>query len=132
MLVTVGPNGDPTAIGAVPANVRVERFVPQAEVLPRCAVVVTHAGSGTVLASLAHGVPLVCLPRGADQFTNASNVVRVGAGTSLVGEAITEAAVGEAVTAAPAQRAAAQSLAAEIAAMPSDSEVASAIEAWVR
>src|SRR6185295_19162595 len=85
VLVTVGPAGDPYGVGEVPENVTVERFVRQAEVLPRCGAVVCHGGSGTVLAALAHGLPLLCLPRGADQFANASNLERVGAGISLVG-----------------------------------------------
>lgn len=135
VLVTVGSASDPAAIGAVPGNVRVERFVPQAEVLTRCAAVVCHGGSGTVLAALAHGIPLVCLPRGADQFVNALNVARVGAGSLLVGADVTEAAVRTAIAEileAEAMRAAARALAEEIAAMPSDAEVATAIEAFVR
>jgi UDP:flavonoid glycosyltransferase YjiC (YdhE family) len=133
VLVTVGPTGDPAGIGTVPGNVRVERFVPQAEVLPRCAAVVCHGGSGTLLASLAHGLPLLCLPRGADQFTNADNVARVGAGAVLRPPEVSEAAVRDAlatlVGASPA-RTAASALATEIAAMPSDAEVAAAIAAF--
>ena len=45
-LVTIGRNVDPESLGAVPPNVRIERFVPQAHVLPRCAAVVSHGGSG--------------------------------------------------------------------------------------
>lgn len=134
VLVTVGSAGDPECVEPVPANVRVERFVPQAEVLPQCAVVVCHAGSGTVLAALAHGIPLVCLPRGADQFANAFNVARLGAGSVLMGADVTEAAVRTAIaqileTAGP--HTAARALADEIAAMPSDADVAAAIEALV-
>lgn len=134
VLVTVGSTGDPDRVGPVPANVRVERFVPQAEVLPRCAAVVCHGGSGTVLASLAHGVPLVCLPRAADQFTNAFNVARVGAGSVLMGDDVTEATVRTTVAQileTDGPRTAAQALAEEIAAMPPDAEVAAVIEALV-
>lgn len=132
VLVTVGPTGDPEGIGAVPAHVRVQRFVPQADLLPRCAAVVCHGGSGTVLASLAHGLPLLCLPRGADQFTNADNVARVGAGAVLRPAEVTEAAVRDALAllAEPAARTRAAGLAAEIAGMPSDAEVAAAIATY--
>ena len=133
VLVTVGPTGDPAAVGPVPANVRVERFVPQAEVLPRCAAVVCHGGSGTLLASLAHGLPLLCLPRGADQFTNADNVARVGAGAVLRPREITEAAVRASLArllSEPSVRTATTALATEIAAMPSDADVATAIAAF--
>lgn len=133
VLVTVGPTGDPAGIGPAPANVRVERFVPQADLLPRCAAVVCHGGSGTVLASLAHGLPLLCLPRGADQFTNADNVARAGAGAVLRPNEVTEDAVRDALQAllgASTARTAAAGLAAEIAGMPSDAEVAAAIAAF--
>jgi UDP:flavonoid glycosyltransferase YjiC (YdhE family) len=133
VLVTVGPSADPASLGAVPANVVVERFVPQEEVLPRSAAVVCHGGSGTVLASLAHGVPLLCLPRGADQFANAANLERVGAGAAVSGP---RAADVEALRAAlrgllesPAPKRAAAALAAEIAAMPPIDAAAAAVEA---
>jgi hypothetical protein len=54
---------------AAPENAVVLRHVPHGEVLPGAAATVTHGGHGTVAASLAHGVPLVCLPgpRGGDR-----------------------------------------------------------------
>jgi UDP:flavonoid glycosyltransferase YjiC (YdhE family) len=57
--------------------------VPHADVLPRAAAVVTHAGLGTVHAALAHGLPLVCLPIGRDQPDNAARVEWHGAGLRL-------------------------------------------------
>jgi UDP:flavonoid glycosyltransferase YjiC (YdhE family) len=48
--------------------------------LPWASAVVTHAGLGTVLAGLSHGLPLVCLPLGREQPANAEAVARVGAG----------------------------------------------------
>jgi UDP:flavonoid glycosyltransferase YjiC (YdhE family) len=132
VLVTVGPAGDPASLGTVPANVVVERYVPQAEVLPRSAAVVCHGGSGTVLASLAHGVPVICLPRGADQFANAANLERAGAGVMV---SVSDAAEVTALTRAlhtvletPAPKQAAVELGGEIAAMPAANEVADAIE----
>jgi UDP:flavonoid glycosyltransferase YjiC (YdhE family) len=44
---------------------------------------VSHAGSGTVLGALAAHLPQVCLPLGADQFTNAEQVARCGAGIAI-------------------------------------------------
>lgn len=131
VLVTVGADGSPEGVGQMPGNVTVERFIPQAEVLPRCAAVVCHGGSGTVLAALAHGVPVMCLPRGADQLANAFNVARVGAGTALVGEEATEAALRTALDrllGSNEPKAAAVVLAEEIAEMPTAVEVALAVE----
>jgi UDP:flavonoid glycosyltransferase YjiC (YdhE family) len=65
---------------AAPANATVSGYVRHAAVLPHAAAVVSHAGLSTVLASLAHGVPLVCVPLGREQPQNAAAVARVGAG----------------------------------------------------
>lgn len=40
-------------------------FVDLTDVLPACTLVVCHGGAGTVLAALAHGLPLIVSPRGA-------------------------------------------------------------------
>ena len=57
--------------------------MPHGEVLPHASLVVTHAGLGTVMSALSHGVPLLCLPLGRDQFFNAAMVERLGAGRVL-------------------------------------------------
>ena len=71
ILVTVGPDGEPAALGEVPDNVRVERFVAQSAVLPLVDLIVHHGGTGTVLGALEAGLPQLVLPQGADQFINA-------------------------------------------------------------
>jgi UDP:flavonoid glycosyltransferase YjiC (YdhE family) len=68
---------------AAPDNVEVVRWFDPAEVLPRASAVVTHAGMGSTLAALSHGVPLVCLPLGRDQGGNAARVQELGAGVAL-------------------------------------------------
>ncbi|MET0818878.1 MAG: glycosyltransferase, partial [Solirubrobacteraceae bacterium] len=70
-LVTVGPGGDASGLGPLPGSVRVERFVPQGVLMPHVDVVAHHGGSGTMLGALAHGIPQLLLPHGADQFMNA-------------------------------------------------------------
>ena len=93
-LLTVGEERDHAELGALPANVTVERWVPQDEVLPRAAAVVTHGGHGSTLGALAHGVPLVVLPLfSLDQWFNAAAVARAGAGVALDAERHTRRAV---------------------------------------
>ena len=72
VLLTVGRSFDPSLLGPPPANVHVERWVDQADVLAEAAVVVCHGGSGTVFGALAAGVPLVIVPGFADQFERAT------------------------------------------------------------
>jgi UDP:flavonoid glycosyltransferase YjiC (YdhE family) len=81
-LVTLPDYIDPGALRP-PANVALSGYVRHAALLPHASVLVTHAGLGSVVAALAHGVPMVCVPLGRDQPDNAAAVVRVGAGVSL-------------------------------------------------
>jgi MGT family glycosyltransferase len=85
-IITVGAVIEPSAIESAP-NVAIHRYLPHAALLPDCAVVVTHAGFGTVMAVLAHGVPLLCLPMGRDQHENAARVAARGAGLVLSADA---------------------------------------------
>jgi UDP:flavonoid glycosyltransferase YjiC (YdhE family) len=82
-LLTVGRRVDPGGIRRVPANVRVERWLPQAAVLAAADVVVCHGGSGTVLGALGAGVPLVVCPLYADNARNGAAVAAAGAGVAL-------------------------------------------------
>ena len=81
-LVTLGPTLDQMQF-RIPANVVVCRSVPHAQVFPFASVVVSHGGHGTVTRALASGVPLICIPFGRDQPTNAAYVVAKGAGLKL-------------------------------------------------
>jgi MGT family glycosyltransferase len=74
----------------IPANVRAERFVPHDLVLPHASLVVTHSGHGTVMRALAHGVPLLCLPMGRDQYFVSGRVASLGLGRTVSVEASTE------------------------------------------
>jgi UDP:flavonoid glycosyltransferase YjiC (YdhE family) len=85
-VVTTGPSLDPATVQAG-ANTQVVSFVPHAEVLPSCSLVITHAGLGTALTALANGVPMVCIPMGRDQFFNAEMVQALGAGRMLMPDA---------------------------------------------
>jgi UDP:flavonoid glycosyltransferase YjiC (YdhE family) len=83
VVVTVGRNIDPERFGAQPDNVHVERYIPQSALLPFCDLVVNHGGSGSVIGALAHGLPMVVLPMGADQLLNARRCEQLGVGVVL-------------------------------------------------
>lgn len=127
VVVTVGANNDPAAIDPVPANSRVERYVPQADLLPRCSAVIHHGGAGTMYGSLVHGLPQVVLPQGADNFVNGGLLARCGAGLSIGPEQLTPEAVRDAVHSVltdPSYRDTARRLAEELAALPAPRDVA--------
>ena len=120
-VVTVGPNGDPASLDLRAPNVHVARYVPQSLLLDHTAAVISHAGSGTLLATMAAGIPQLCLPQGADQFRNAAACAGAGAGLALLGAEATQSAIASSVERLLAEdsfRAAAASLADEIGAMP--------------
>ena len=121
VIATTGRPLDPAELGPLPANAVVAEFVPQADVLERADLLVSHSGSGTMLGGLAHGVPQVALPRGTDQPQNAALLARAGAGlvvgpedyaVETIRAAVSEVA-GEASYGAAAER-----VRDEIAAMP--------------
>ncbi len=131
LLVAVGPEGDPAALGAVPGNVHVERFVPQSRVLERVEVIVHHGGTGTVLGALAAGVPQLILPQGADQFVNGDMITAAGAGRALLNDDQGDGAITEAVAAmlgACPERGRTAELRVEIAAMPAPEQVVPELE----
>jgi len=81
-VVATLPSGETDGF-EVPANARLERFVPHGAVLPRAACAVTHGGMGATQKALAHGVPVCAVPFGRDQFEVARRVEVAGAGTRL-------------------------------------------------
>lgn len=84
IVVTTGPGLDPSSLAEQPENVRVERYVPLTTLFPRCDVVVCHAGWGTTIAALAHGLPVVAIPLGADGPRTAERCEAAGLGRSVV------------------------------------------------
>jgi UDP:flavonoid glycosyltransferase YjiC (YdhE family) len=81
-LLTLGPalRGEPLRL---PANARAVDYVPHRTVLPHASLTVTHAGWQTINASLAEGVPIVCVPSGRDQPDNAARVIARKAGVKV-------------------------------------------------
>ncbi|MCZ4098798.1 glycosyltransferase family 1 protein [Streptomyces sp. So13.3] len=121
VVVTVGKDIDPAELGPQPGHVRIERFVPQAALLPHCDVVVSHGGSGSVIGALAYGLPSVLIPMGADQPQNAARCAALGVSRVLDAVSATPDHVREAVVevlADASYRLAAEGLRDEIAALP--------------
>ena len=123
MLFTLGPF-DPAGLGAVPDNVTVAAYMPHAQAL-RCDLAIVHGGSGTTVAALARGIPLVAVPMFADQMHNADRLVAHRLGLRVdphqIADGLPQAV--DAVLADHRYRANTQRLAAQIAARPAPGEV---------
>jgi UDP:flavonoid glycosyltransferase YjiC (YdhE family) len=132
LVVTVGEAADPAALGPVPANVRVERWIPQAEVFREADVMVGHGGFGTTHGALLAAVPQVVVPLFADQPDNARRIEALGAG--LTADKSDPAAIRAAVERLleePSFRLAAGRVALEAQTLPPIAEAAGALEALV-
>lgn len=121
--------GDVDAFGIqVPANVRIERFVPHSPVLDRAACTVCHAGMGITQKSLAHGVPVVAVPFGRDQPEVARRVQVAGAGVWLPARKLNPGRLRAAVHRAIGLRPGAQRIAAAFAAAGGPTAAADVLE----
>jgi UDP:flavonoid glycosyltransferase YjiC (YdhE family) len=121
VLVAVGDRRAPEELAPVPANARVERWVPQAEVMRTAAAMVGHGGSGSTLMALAAGVPQALVPLFVDGPVNAARVVGLGAGVAVGGADAVPVELTAAVRTLledDAHRAGARAVADEIAALP--------------
>jgi UDP:flavonoid glycosyltransferase YjiC (YdhE family) len=137
VLVTVGDEIGPAELGNQPPNVRIERFLPLADVLAESDVVVSHGGSGTVVAALALGLPQVLLPMGADQPLNADRCTELGIAVALDAMTSTATEIAEAtcmVLSDPSYRANVTPLREEAASLPDAAHAASLLDrlAWSR
>jgi UDP:flavonoid glycosyltransferase YjiC (YdhE family) len=79
---TGGPDPAPHRAG-LPANVRLERFIPHDLLLPHVDVMITNGGYGGVQQALAHGVPLVIAGDSEEKPEVAARVRWSGAGIDL-------------------------------------------------
>ena len=99
LIVTTGGHTDPAAFGPQPAHVHLARYIPQSLLLPRCDLVISHAGWNTVLAALERGLPMVLLPSGNDQPEQASRCAALVVGRVVEGAGLTPEGVRDAVRA---------------------------------
>jgi MGT family glycosyltransferase len=67
----------------VPANARLVEWISYRRTMPGCALVVCHAGHGTMVRALASGCPVLAVPHSGDMSENAARVDWAGAGVRL-------------------------------------------------
>ena len=121
LVVTIGPNEDPSRFGPQPAHVCIEPYLAHTLLLPRCDLVVSHGGAGTMLGALSQGIAQLIIPQGADQFLNADACTKSGAALTLAPDEANARTINSAARRLldePQFAVAARSVQAEIAAMP--------------
>jgi UDP:flavonoid glycosyltransferase YjiC (YdhE family) len=83
VVAAVGRDQQRARFGAVPANVRIEDYVPQIQVLGACDMFITHGGFNSTKEALRLGIPLVVIPIGGDQPYTAERVEALGLGRAV-------------------------------------------------
>jgi UDP:flavonoid glycosyltransferase YjiC (YdhE family) len=83
LIITTGQNQDPAQFGPQPANVRIERYIPQSLLFSRCDLVIAHGGSNTTMSALSHGLPIVFIPRSANNPAHALRCAELGVGVII-------------------------------------------------
>jgi UDP:flavonoid glycosyltransferase YjiC (YdhE family) len=90
---------------AVPANARLVDWLSYSRTMPSCALVITHAGHGTLVRALACGCPVVAVPHAGDMAENAARADWAGVGVRLPWRMLSPATLRLAVRRALATRA---------------------------
>jgi UDP:flavonoid glycosyltransferase YjiC (YdhE family) len=67
----------------IPANARLVDWVSYSRTMPDCALVLTHAGHGTLARALVSGCPVVAVPQVGDMAENAARAEWTGVGVRL-------------------------------------------------
>lgn len=67
----------------VAANTRLLEWISYSRAMPECALVICHAGHGTMVRALAVGSPVLAVPHSGDMAENAARLAWTGAGVRL-------------------------------------------------
>jgi MGT family glycosyltransferase len=114
---------------SVPANARLEPFVPHTPILEHAACAVTHGGAGATQKALASGVPVCVVPFGRDQLEVARRVEVAAAGTRLPAQKLSPARLRKQIRLAMTKQDGARRVAAGYTATGGASAAADAFEA---
>ncbi len=119
VIVTTGSkNPEEVEIDPLPPNVRVERFIPYAHLMPHVDLLLTNGGFGSIQIALAHGVPVVAIGKTEEKPEIANRVNYAGVGIGLKVLIPTETQIREAartVLSVPAYAARAEAMRYELA-----------------
>lgn len=84
VIVTTGSRpASEVGMDILPANVRVERFIPYAHLMSKVDLLVTNGGYGSIQIALAHGVPIVAIGKTEDKAEIANRVEWSGVGIGV-------------------------------------------------
>jgi MGT family glycosyltransferase len=84
VIVTTGSKeAEAVGIDPLPPNVRVERFIPYAHLMPKVDLLLTNGGYGSIQIALAHGVPVIAIGKTEEKPEIANRIQWSGVGVGL-------------------------------------------------
>jgi MGT family glycosyltransferase len=89
VILALGANVSPAALGEPPPNFIVQANVPQLEVLRRVRAFVTHGGVNSVSEGLYNSVPVLVVPQVSEQMIVGKRAEQLGAGRVLMSKYLT-------------------------------------------
>lgn len=132
-VITLGDALDPDRVAA-PDHGLVVSWVAHERLLPHADLVITHGGLGTICGTLGAGAPLVCMPLGREQPSNAAEAARIGAAVAIdrtaTASAIRDAI--EQILTAPSYRETARRLATEASDLGRGEQATTIVDALAR
>ncbi|MBV8933469.1 MAG: DUF1205 domain-containing protein [Kutzneria sp.] len=114
---------DHSVLGDLPDNVRPVGYLPLGVVLSGCDAAIHHGGAGTMMTTVAAGIPQIVVPQGADQFVNADIAQANGIGLRAEPADVDKALIERLLT-DPAMRANAERFREELRTMPTPGALA--------
>lgn len=97
LVLGIGADIDPSALGAAPQNVTMLHHVPQLSLLRKASGFISHGGMNSTMEALAFGVSLVVIPQTEEQEATARRVHDLKVGVFLERDKVTAAALNEAL-----------------------------------
>jgi MGT family glycosyltransferase len=83
VVATTGSPLETIKMDKIPANVRLDTFIPHYNLLPHVDIMVTNAGNGGVQTALAFGVPMIAAGQTEDKMDVSARIHRAGVGINL-------------------------------------------------
>jgi len=84
VLLSKGSSLTDDMVGPTPSNVTVVDWVPEEDIFPIADALICHGGAGTLIAGMTNAVPMVVVPLGTDQPSNAKRIEALGCGVALL------------------------------------------------
>jgi len=97
VVIATGEITEFSTFDCMPENVEVHQYLPYPMILPHACLNICHGGTNTIVESMYHGVPLICISRSAESAEYSKRVEELGVGIHITQPEITAELIRNAV-----------------------------------